>query len=278
MTGPTVAALLAEGRRVLGAVGGGAVDARTLLADALGVPRGRLTLIAADPVPPAAVARFRAALARRAAREPVARILGRRGFWGREFAVTPDVLDPRPETETLVALALERPFARVLDLGTGSGCILVSLLAERPKARGVGTDVSDAALAVAARNAEAMGVADRAELLCADWFEGVPGRFDLIVSNPPYIAADEMAGLMPEVRDHEPHAALTPGGDGLGAYRAIAAGLDARLHPGGRVLLEIGPTQAAAVSDLLRAGGLGDIGVHLDLDGRDRVVSAAKPE
>lgn len=219
---------------------------------------------------------FAIALAERARRKPVSQIIGRRAFWRHDFTVTPDVLDPRPETETLVAAALERPFARVLDLGTGSGCILISLLAERSSATGVGADLSEAALAVAARNAERIGVADRARFLRSDWFSAIGGRFDLIVSNPPYIAEAEMAGLAPEVRDWEPHLALTPGGDGLGAYRAIAAGAGARLMAGGRLLLEIGPAQAAAVSALLVAQGFHAPEVRTDLDGRDRVVIAVK--
>ena len=190
--------------------------------------------------------------------------------------VTPDVLDPRPETETLVAAALEQPFARLLDLGTGSGCILISLLADRPSAQGVGTDLSDAALEVARRNAGQLGVAERVRFLRSDWFGGVQGRFDLIVSNPPYIAEDEMAALAPEVRDWEPRAALTPGGDGLAAYRAIAQGAGARLMAGGRLILEIGPTQGAAVTALLRAAGFDCVEIRPDLDGRDRVVIAAR--
>lgn len=220
---------------------------------------------------------FARALDDRARRKPVSQIVGRRAFWRHDFRVTPDVLDPRPETETLVAAALEQTFARVLDLGTGSGCILISLLADRPGARGVGTDLSDAALAVARGNAEDLGVAERAQFLRADWFAGVTGRFDLIVSNPPYIAEAEMASLAPEVRDWEPHLALTPGGDGLDAYRAIASGAGARLMPGGRLLLEIGPMQAAAVSALLVAQGFPLPEVRRDLDGRDRVIVARKP-
>ena len=168
-------------------------------------------------------------LAQRLRRRPVAQILGRRAFWRHEFEVTGDVLDPRPDTEILVELGLSAPFRRVLDLGTGSGCILISLLADRPGAEGVGTDLSDAALAVAARNALRLGVTGRTSFLCSDWFGAVTGGFDLIVSNPPYIALSEMAGLAPEVRDWEPHMALTDGGDGLSAYRAILAGVDS--HP-----------------------------------------------
>jgi len=210
-------------------------------------------------------------------RRPVSQIIGRRAFWRHDFIVTGDVLDPRPDTETLVETALAAPFARILDLGTGSGAIAVSLLADRPTARGVATDLSDPALAVARRNAEAIGVSDRLDLLRSDWFSAVSGRFDLIVSNPPYIAAAEMAALAPEVREWEPRMALTPGGDGLDAYRAIAAGAPAHLTPGGRLMVEIGPTQAAAVSALFQAAGLAEIAVQPDLDGRDRVVSARRP-
>lgn len=252
-------------------------DARLLLAHALGIAPDRLVLHLADPPGAEAGARFRALVAERARRRPLSHLTGRRLFWGRGFAVTPDVLDPRPETECLVVLALARPFARVLDLGTGSGAILLTLLAERPEAEGLGTDLSEPALAVARANAAALGTGARARFLRADWFAGVSGRFDLIVSNPPYVAAAEMTGLAPEVRDWEPHLALSPGGDGLGAYRAIAAGAGAHLAPGGRLLVEIGPSQGRAVAALLAAAGLAGIAVHPDLDGRDRVVEARNP-
>lgn len=217
------------------------------------------------------------AAARRAAREPVSQILGYRDFWKHRFEVTPDVLDPRPETETLVEIALAAPFSKVLDLGTGSGAIVISLLAERPEATGVGTDISARAVLVAGQNAVAAGVADRLILPLSDWWEDVGGTHDLIVSNPPYIAVDEMAGLSPEVREHEPREALTDEGDGLSACRAIIAGTAEHLAPGGRLLLEIGPTQARAVVALLGAGGLELVAVHPDLDGRDRVIEARHP-
>lgn len=220
---------------------------------------------------------FDDAIKKRVTRMPVSQIIGRRAFWRHDFEVTSDVLDPRPETETLVELALACPFERVLDLGTGSGAIVISILADRPKARGVGTDLSEAALAVAARNADRTGVADRLTLKVSNWFEAVSGSFDLIVSNPPYIAAGEMAGLAPEVRDWEPRGALTDEGDGLSAYRAIAAGAGDHLTPGGRLMAEIGPTQAKDVRAIFRQSGLVEIFVHTDLDGRDRVVSARKP-
>ncbi|MCT8328640.1 peptide chain release factor N(5)-glutamine methyltransferase [Albidovulum sediminis] len=251
-------------------------DARLLLAHALSIPPDRVTLILPEPLSPEASAAFEAAVSARAARQPVAQITGRRLFWGRSFKVTRDTLDPRPETEVLVAAALERPFVKALDLGTGTGCILLSCLAGMPFATGTGTDISPAALAVAEENAVALGLAARARFLRSDWFAAVPGRFDLVLSNPPYIAAEEMAALSPEVRDWEPQGALTPGGDGLDAYRAIARGAGARLMAGGRLILEIGPTQGAAVRALLRAGGFDCVEIRPDLDGRDRVVIATK--
>jgi release factor glutamine methyltransferase len=215
-------------------------------------------------------AAFAALVARRAARAPLSHLLGYRDFYDHRFIVTPDVLDPRPDTEAIVTAALADPFAHVLDLGTGSGCILLSLLAARPQATGLGVDLSDAALAVAAQNRSALGLDQRATLVRSDWFTAVTGSFDLIVSNPPYIAATEMAGLQPEVRLHEPHLALTDGADGLSCYRIIAAGAGAHLAPGGRLIVEIGPTQASAVSALFRAAGFTDLRVIPDLDGRDR--------
>lgn len=249
-------------------------DARLLLAEAAGLAAGRLSLHLADPLTPEAALRFEAAVAARESRRPVSQILGRRLFWGREFRVTPAVLDPRPETEILVAAALAEPFSRVLDLGTGSGAILLSLLADRPGARGLGVDLSPAALEVARGNAAALGVA--AGFAPSDWFGAVRGRFDLIVSNPPYIAEAEMPGLAPEVL-FEPRLALTPGGDGLDAYRAIAAGARRHLAPGGRLLVEIGPTQADAVAALMVRAGLTEVRTLHDMDGRDRIVGARAP-
>lgn len=279
--GPAVTgtqALAAATRRLAAAgIEGAARDARRLLAHALGVGADRVTLLAAEGMAPEAAAAFAAAVEARARRQPVSQITGRRDFWGRSFRVTPDTLDPRPETEILVAAALERPFVRMLDLGTGSGCILLSCLGDMPVAAGLGTDISEAALAVARDNAAAHGLGPRARFLRADWFAGVGGRFDLIVSNPPYLAEAEIAGLAPEVRDWEPRGALTPGGDGLGAYRAIAAGAGARLMAGGRLVLEIGPSQGRAVASLLVAEGFPDPDIRRDLDGRDRVVVAVKP-
>ncbi len=249
-------------------------DARRLLAHALGAGPERLTPALRDPLDPAAAARLDAAIARRCRREPVSHIVGVREFYGRRFEVNSDVLDPRPDTEALVDRALARPFARVLDLGTGSGCLLATLLAERSGASGTGVDLSEAALAVAARNAAALGVAGRAAFAVSDWFAAVEGRFDLIVSNPPYIGAEELPGLAPELL-HEPRRALSPGADALAAYRAIIAGTPAHLSPGGRLLVEIGATQRAAVEALFRAAGFEAVMAGRDLGGRDRWVEGA---
>ncbi len=258
-------------------IDGAAGDARVLLADAMGIAPDRLTLHLQDPLSPGAAARFDAHITARAGRQPVAQIIGKRLFWGQDFIVTRDTLDPRPETECLVAEAILRPFSKMLDLGTGTGCILLSCLGAMPRAVGVGADIASAALDVAQRNAAALGLTQRAAFLRSDWFSAVEGRFDLITANPPYIALSEMPQLSPDVRQWEPHLALTDGADGLGAYRAIAAGAGAHLLPGGRLLLEIGLTQGAAVCDLLAARGFDDIHVLPDFDGRDRVVCAVNP-
>lgn len=255
----------------------GSRDARVLLAHALGIGHDRLTLKLQDEMTAPQEALYASALAARVARQPVAQITGRRLFWGLSFRVTRDTLDPRPETETLVAEALREPFLKVLDLGTGTGCILLSCLKGMPMARGLGTDISDAALQVAVGNTRDLGLEARARFRKSDWFANVTGAYDLIVSNPPYIAEDEMSALAPEVRDWEPQLALTPGGDGLEAYRIIARGAGARLMPGGRLLVEIGPTQGRAVCELFAQAGLQDIRILPDMDGRDRVVAAGKP-
>lgn len=260
-----------------GGIEDAALDARLLLSHALGIAQDRLTLHLPDAISDAQAAAYEAALAARVARQPVAQIIGQRQFWGLTFRVTQDTLDPRPDTEALVAEAVKAPFLNMLDLGTGTGCILLACLKSMPVARGLGVDISPAALDVARGNADALGLGARASFRASDWFSDVPGCYDLIVSNPPYIAADEMPGLAPEVRDWEPHLALTPGGDGLGPYRIIARDAPSRLMPGGRLLVEIGPTQGAAVTALFAAQGLQEIRMLPDMDGRDRVVVAVKP-
>ena len=252
-------------------------DARLLLARAMGLAADRLNLHLGDPLAAAAEVALTGLVAARASRQPMAQILGERLFWGHLFEVTQGTLDPRPETEVLVQAAISQPFYHLLDLGTGTGCILISCLLAMPAADGLGTDLSGDALIVAARNADRHGLGARSQFANGDWWSAAPGRFDLIVSNPPYIAEDEMPFLAPEVRDHEPHLALTPGGDGLDAYRAIAKGAAAHLTPGGRILLEIGPTQGPAVSGFLAAQGFTGIRILPDLDERPRVVVAVGP-
>jgi len=249
-------------------------DARVLLAHAARIEAARVTLIAPEDLEPEIEERYDQLISLRAVRVPVSHLLGERDFYGRRFKISAEVLDPRPETETLIEIALAQPFARVLDLGTGSGAILVTLLAENPSATGLGVDLSEAACLQASANAVMHRVQSRAEILQSDWFGRVSGQFDLIVSNPPYIAADEMAGLSDEVREHEPEMALTDGADGLSAYRAIAKGAPRYLVPGGRLLVEIGPTQGAAVTEILADAGFSSISVLPDLDRRDRVVAA----
>ncbi len=248
-------------------------DARLLMAHALGIAPARLTLALGDPLPDGAAERFEAYVAERALRRPVSQILGNRAFWGRDFAVTRDVLDPRPETETLIARALEGPPGRrLLDLGTGSGILLVTLLTEWQDATGVGTDQSAEALAVAGLNAARHGVAPRAAFHETDWAEGICGTFDVIVSNPPYIPAAEVADLAPEVRDWEPRAALTPGETGLEAYARLACDLPRLLAPGGRALFEFGAGQERAVARLFADQGFDEIAFAADLDGRPRAL------
>lgn len=275
---PTIQSALQNGVKVLKGSDpdGAARDARILMAAALGVDVSRLTLMLQDPITHDTDQAFMNLVAQRVLRKPISHILGKRMFYGRDFAVTPDVLDPRGDTETLIEAALAVPFENVLDLGTGSGCILVTLLAERPQSTGTATDISGAALGVAEQNAKTHGVLDRCALEESDWFSAVGGTFDLIVSNPPYIAANEMAGLSAEVH-HEPRMALTDESDGLSCYRIIAAQAGAYLNAGGWLMVEIGPTQGAAVVAMFGQAGLVDVQIRHDLDGRDRCIVGQKP-
>ena len=257
------------------------IDARLLVEAATGASR---TDIVTDPyreVAPEALAVLDGYLERRSRREPVSRILGRRGFWKIMLQVTPAVLSPRPDTETVVQEALahfdEHRRFDVLDLGVGSGAILLAILAERPLARGVGADVSDDALAVARDNAAHLGLEGRLALMRGDWTEGLADAgFDLVVSNPPYIPEGEIAGLDPEVRDHDPHLALSGGADGLDHYRRLAPEVMRVLRPGGRFLLEIGAEQSAAVEALMREAGAQGVTTVKDLSDRPRVVCGVR--
>ena len=266
----------AEGAALLRAAGieGAVRDADRILAAVLEIEPGALRMTEDRALTADQAAAFHHGIAARALRQPVAQIVGYRDFWAHRFKVTRDTLDPRPETEALVEAALTLPWRTALDLGTGTGAILISLLAARPGTRGTGTDLSEAALDVARHNARRIGV--DARFRHADWFKGVEGVFDLIVSNPPYIALSEMTCLAADVRDWEPHSALTDGGDGLSAYRAIAGGCRAHLAPGGHVLVEIGASQGADVAAIFAATGA-RVSIRPDLDGRDRVVVAEFP-
>ena len=257
------------------------LDSQILLTAVLGGDPGALRFAADRPVESRDGQRIENFLRRRAkTREPVARILGKREFWSLEFRITPAVLDPRPDSETLIEAALAyfpnraAPLA-VLDLGTGSGCLVLAALYEYPNAMGLGIDASEKALAVAAENAERLGLAARARFARGDWGSGVAERFDLILCNPPYIAETERAALAPEVARHDPPAALYAGPDGLDAYRAILPDLARLLASGGYALFEIGPTQAAAVTEIVRAAKLRVVEVRRDLAGRDRCVVLA---
>ena len=266
-----------------GGVAEAAGDARFLLLGLLGLETRDLLIEGDRRVGAAGAAALTAALTRRFAGEPVARILGAWEFWGLPFRLGPDTLVPRPDTEILVEVALAaRPERaaplRCLDLGTGTGCILTALLSERPRATGVGLDRSEGALRVARDNAVLNAVDDRARFVAGDWCDALRGRFDLVVSNPPYIARAVIATLAREVRGHDPEAALDGGTDGLDAYRRILDGAGARLAPGGLLVLEIGYDQAAAVTELARDAGYRERGLTRDLAGHDRVLCFDRPE
>ncbi|MBK8769702.1 MAG: peptide chain release factor N(5)-glutamine methyltransferase [Rhizobiales bacterium] len=271
---------LARGRALLVAADSpdAALDVRLLLQAVMDLDHAGVISADRQVLTPEQARRFDQFLARRLAREPVSKILGQRDFYGRLFKVTADVLDPRADTETLIDLALELragPGGRVLDLGSGSGAIICTLLAEWPDVTGVAVDLSAAALAVTAENAERLGVNTRITLVQGDWFSGVAGRFDLIVSNPPYIPAGEIAALEPDVRAHDPHLALAGGPDGLSCYRAIASGAAAHLAAGGRIIVEIGAGQRADVAALFSAAGLVLTAERLDLGGHVRALQFA---
>ena len=251
-------------------------DARWLLSDLLQLDAAVLLAHDDRQMTATEAAAFEARIADRAAGKPVAKITGRKAFYGSVFMVSEDVLDPRPETELLIELALKHAptvaTPRILDIGTGSGCILLTMLATWLHATGTGTDASPDALKIARANAEAMDN-DRARFLEANWWPDDDG-YDLILSNPPYISEAEMEALSRDVRDWDPRIALTPGGDGLAAYRAIASGVATVAKPGATLIVEIGAAQKSDVSAILSAAGLTNIRCHPDLNGLDRAITA----
>ncbi len=265
-----------DARRKLLAAGinSAALDVRLLLQHSTGLRHEDLI---ADPdrlISPVAAQELQRIMTRRLTHEPVSRILEAREFYGRSFRVTPAVLDPRPETEILVGAALKLldPNAHILDLGTGSGAIILTLLAECQKCTGVATDLSAEALSAASNNAVRLGVAGRLRFLHCNWFESVSGMFEVIVSNPPYIPISNIAMLPPEVRSFDPTRALDGGPDGLEAYRRIVAGAGTHLAPGGHILVEIGAGQAETVAPIFTASSFGLKSSIPDLAGHVRCL------
>lgn len=262
-------------------------DARLLICHACGLSHERFAAHPERRVTTPELERIRRARERRCAREPVSRITGLREFWGLEFELGPHSLDPRPDTETLVQTVLELGRERasdapvsLLDLGTGSGCILVALLHELSSAAGVGVDINPETLQIARANARRHGVENRARFVCASWAEPISRNFDFVIANPPYIPSSEIESLAPEVALYDPRAAIDGGDDGLAAYREIIAGLEHILVPGGWAVFEVGAGQAARVSAMLgRSNGavhFGDVRQWPDLSGRVRCVSAQR--
>jgi release factor glutamine methyltransferase len=253
--------------------------ARRLLAAALNLSATEVFAHPERPVSEYEAARIADILRRTLAHEPLSRVIGVRSFWGLEFSLSPDTLDPRPETETVVEAVLAqrsergRPY-RLLDLGTGSGCLLLALLSELPAATGIGVDRAAGAAAAARENAVALGLAGRAGFIVGDWAAAIGGRFDIVVANPPYIATAAIADLPPEVRDFDPHRALDGGVDGLDAYRVIAEALPRLLASEGLFAAELGAGQDAAVAAILGAAGLDVAGAVDDLAGIARCILA----
>lgn len=254
-------------------------EARLLLAHALGIDP--VTVIGYPEQPVADGVAYERLVARRANREPLSHLTGRREFWSLDFEVTAATLDPRPDSETIVEAALAAfpdPEARIdiLDLGTGTGCLLLALLHERPRATGLGIDVEGAAVAVARRNADRLRLGERARFTVGEWGAALDGPFDLIVSNPPYIPADEIDGLQREIARFEPRRAFDGGRDGLAAYRALAPDVARLLSPGGVAVIEFGAGQGDVVARILEDDGLVCTGFMVDLAGHDRCVCCHK--
>ena len=249
-------------------------DARLLLADCLELRTQNLNLLDDSCISEIKISKFWRMINERCKRKPVSKILGYRSFWGRDFEINENVLDPRGDTETLIELILDCNFENMLELGTGSGAIAITVLAERPEVTCVATDISQYALNTARTNSKRHGVQSRLKLLYSNWFDKISGSFDIIVSNPPYISSKEYAQLSAEVLKYDPKISLTLGGDGLEAYREILSQALEKLSKNGHIFLEIGYTQANAVGHLFKEAGFQQIKVHKDLGSRDRVISA----
>lgn len=257
-------------------------DARLLVAHGLGISSQRVLMDSDRALTQTEQSTLAAICTRRCQREPVSRIVGSRGFWTLDFALTPDTLDPRPDTETLIEAVLaarpdQQAALRMVDFGTGSGCILLALLSEYPAATGLGRDIAPGAVAAAAANAERNGLSNRAIFECGNWAEGLPergARFDVIVSNPPYIAEHEIKDLDPEVTRYDPMRALVSGPSGLEDYQRLIPQLAGILAPGGLVAFEVGFTQADSVAELLLNQGFSEVWTRSDLGGVVRCVMA----
>ena len=279
----TYGGLYSEGRFALerANIPNAALDARVLLQYATRRTWAELFEDEAEIAAPGEITAFNEMIARRIAHEPVALITGSKEFWSLEFKVTSATLIPRPESEHLIERALDvipkNSNGRVLDLGTGTGCLLISLLKERPNMNGVGVDISPEALEVAKSNAISHEVIQRCTFVQSDWIKKVVGEFELVLANPPYLTEEEFESAPSEVREHEPRIALTPGTDGLDGYRAISAALPKVLAPGGYAVLELGIGQAQSVRTFLESGGLDSVRTGLDLAGHERLILGRKP-
>ncbi len=281
---PTVGSSLAEAVMLLAGAGieEPRREARLLMASALSVDTASILGHPGRLLARFEHARFAALLARRAAREPTARVLGRREFWSLDFALAPETLVPRPDSETVVEAALanisDRGAAlRVLDFGTGTGCLLLALLGELPASTGIGIDIAPKAALVARRNAAALGLAGRSQFVAGSWGTAIAGRFDVIVANPPYIASEAIAALAPEVARYDPRIALDGGTDGLHSYRALAPDIVRLLGDNGLAVVELGAGQAESAGAIMRRAGLAIAAICNDLGGTERCLVLRRP-
>ena len=253
---------------------GAARDARILTANALDTPISELSLKINEQVPEKIIADLEKLIIRRIDKEPISKILGKREFWGRSFSINKKVLDPRADTETLIEFVIEKPVKSVLELGTGSGAIAVTLACEWKHVHLTAVDISEDAISMAKINAEKFNVQNKIHFLKSDWFETVRGSFDLIISNPPYIGLVEQDEIAAEVKKYDPEIALFAGRDGLEAYKRIIPNLAKFLNPDGLVVLETGASQSNQVKNMMNAVGLIDAKIVKDLSGKDRLVAA----